>query len=402
MDRPRRAGGENTDIPPWPELDVLRGLAAIAMVGNHAVASWIAPTVERTWLAEALFLVGGFAPILFFFATGFGSGLQSLRSGRGEHRYGFARKLAILTLADQFMFWRWGKDPAFGIDFLTFIAISTAAVEPLRRMRRATLVALAAAALVLLGRFGLAPLLSGDPSSDPGVLWLLRAGGRLATPGVAYPPLPWLAVPLVGFALGRELGAQRGRITARPVRAISIAASVALLGASACLALEARGFDVNRYGVMSAGYLPLVFAAVGAFAAVAFAIARHPALARAVELRGVASLAVVPLHFALLYELAPALRPAPGDLALATAVALSALACVGVSKAFARGLELALARTSHASRAVGTGFLAAWVVFAIAVMLVPIETSSHARNQIAAGAQLALCAMLVLPGARRA
>ncbi|MCA9511882.1 MAG: DUF1624 domain-containing protein, partial [Myxococcales bacterium] len=358
---------------PWPELDVLRGLAAIAMVANHAVATWYAPGVPLSPLADALFAIGGFAPVLFFFATGFGSGLQSLRAG-GHHRYGLARKLAILVLADQFILWRWGKDPWLGVDFLTFIALSTAVVEPLRRARGATRIALSAAGGVLLARFLLAPLID-VAAADAGTSWLLRLAGRAPTPGIAYPLLPWIAIPLLGFAAGRELGRHRTAFERAPWRVIALGAALCALGAATSALLASHGFVVNRYGVMSAGYAPLVPAAIGGAAAIAVAIARAPALARAVELRGMASLAVVPLHFAVLYAIAPEVRPAPRDAAVAALVAASAALCVAAAKVFAAAVARANAAASARVRLASWMVAVGYVAGVAGVLLVPLEAS---------------------------
>ena len=57
------------------ELDVLRGVAASLMIVNHAGIRLLSPadTIESA-SAVAVF-VGGFAPVVFFFVTGFGAAL---------------------------------------------------------------------------------------------------------------------------------------------------------------------------------------------------------------------------------------------------------------------------------------------------------------------------------------
>lgn len=61
----------------WPELDVLRGLAALLMIVNHAGYKILAENLTDSGLAGNLLFISSFAPVLFFFVTGVGYGVQS-------------------------------------------------------------------------------------------------------------------------------------------------------------------------------------------------------------------------------------------------------------------------------------------------------------------------------------
>ena len=115
----------------WPELDLLRGLAGLAMVVNHtAVAVVPAAAATLVSLPEAPLsmtpvqwasFLGSFAPVLFFFISGVGYGLQA-RPGGVPAKPGLWPKVAVLVLADALL-WRvagfW-----IGLDFFGFIAAS--------------------------------------------------------------------------------------------------------------------------------------------------------------------------------------------------------------------------------------------------------------------------------------
>ena len=106
-----------------PELDVLRGMAAVLMIVNHAGYRLLSPQdALNSWVSPGVFL-GSFAPAVFFFATGFGIGLsRSVLPARLDWT-GLAWKAALLTVADQFFYW--SKGVRLGLDFFSFIAIAT-------------------------------------------------------------------------------------------------------------------------------------------------------------------------------------------------------------------------------------------------------------------------------------
>ena len=68
-----------------------------------------------------LVFLGSFAPVLFFFLTGLGYGVQSA-AGKRPRGQGYLIKVGILLLADALM---WMKPGTYvGNDFLGFIGLS--------------------------------------------------------------------------------------------------------------------------------------------------------------------------------------------------------------------------------------------------------------------------------------
>lgn len=69
----------------WLELNVLRGLAAILMIVNHAgVKTSIETEANQSVMNDVLF-IGSFTPMLFFFVTGVGLGIQSSQKKKMGH-----------------------------------------------------------------------------------------------------------------------------------------------------------------------------------------------------------------------------------------------------------------------------------------------------------------------------
>ena len=66
----------------WRELDLMRGLAAALMVLNHVAVGSASGVNSRT--AAALAFAGSFAPVVFFFLTGLGTGVQSIQTANGR------------------------------------------------------------------------------------------------------------------------------------------------------------------------------------------------------------------------------------------------------------------------------------------------------------------------------
>ena len=59
------------------ELDLLRGFAALLMVFNHVGYAALSPQAAQHGASGAIVFLGSVAPVLFFFATGFGGGLAA-------------------------------------------------------------------------------------------------------------------------------------------------------------------------------------------------------------------------------------------------------------------------------------------------------------------------------------
>ncbi len=363
----------------WRELDLFRAIAATCMVLNHVAVR--SPGVGSPVVAASE-LVGGVAPVLFYFATGLGYGVQSAaRRPRGS---GFLFKVGILLLAAS--------------DFFTFIGLSMLVLEVIRRSRRPEMLAGIVAGLAVAGRFAAGPVLRSTIDQRPGLRWLgdiLGTGG-----GIGYPLSPWLAFPMFGFLVGRIAARRRevvGRLGWLPAGLVGAAIPFGL-GSGV---MVARGSILARYGSMNLAYFLAAIAALAlvlALVVLAVRPARAAGVVGLVSLSGLRSFAVVPLQYLLIESLAagPGISADPRGFVGAFVVVL-VLSFVG-SALIAR-LAAAMDRP-----------IARPVAFAVALSLLvafhafpPATPSGLAAIGLRSAFQLSLCVLLSFrAGPRRA
>lgn len=280
-----------------PELDLLRGLAILLMIVNHAGYRLLPGHLVENGFAGGCIFLGSFAPVIFFFATGAGAAVAR-RSGatRAKELLSATGKAGLLLIADQFFFWTAGLP--WGFDFLGFIALSTVVVTAVATSRYPVVVALGCIVASVLLRFGLGPLL--QHSAD--LSWLAVWGlGSAGLPNVSYPLSPWLVYPLSGYLLARlylaSLAAGHSLLVSWGLRALAIGVVFALCAAF----LWWRHATFHRWGTMSFAFFVLSWGALFIAIAMVFLVTmRWPATVRYLGLRGVASLAVVPIHLVLI------------------------------------------------------------------------------------------------------
>jgi hypothetical protein len=378
---PARAPG----VRHWPELDLLRALAGVCMVCNHAGVSWLSESAWRQGLNGAITFVGSLAPVLFFTVTGLGRGIQA--AGRAPKPIADAlRKTLVLFLADM-VFWL-SPSQHFGLDFLGFIGLSALVLELLDRNRRPVL-AIALAFGACLARLGL-------PSEGGlGVRALHVVLGDAGVPGVSYPLCPWLAYPLFGWLVGRYAVAHAERIRAERLRAAGLLAACAVCGIGLCLALLRRHMVFFRWGTLSFAFCLLGFTAVVAgmslvLAAVAGLGARAVA---ALSLPGIASFVLVPIHYALVGVAQPALREPLARQALLFPLLVAIL--VPLVFLISKAIEGWMRRRLGGSPRPG---VARWLLLAVlALLLVQLFTAqSGARGLIRLVVQLLATGLFVL------
>lgn len=290
------------------ELDVLRGFAAILMIVNHAGFRLLSASDSTISISAVAVFLGGFAPVVFFFATGFGIALTSGTGMRESKIAPLMWKAMLLVVADQFFFWRLGI--AWGIDFFSFIALATVTVSLVARVRQSLWLCVALILLLLGLRYGLGPVLRPYTQESVLVDWLLGVKGIA---NVSYPLSPWMVYPLLGFVLGRMYEPVKLH-SAQPrnnwLRS-GLAVTFGLFGASLLLAILNSGFF--RWGTVSFAFFVLSLGILGASGLVSVYLAMsYRGIARVLALRGVSSFAVIPLHYAML-DTYVAFFPVPVD-----------------------------------------------------------------------------------------
>jgi uncharacterized membrane protein len=378
----------------WPELDVLRGLAALLMIVNHAGYKILAENLTDSGLAGNLLFISSFAPVLFFFVTGVGYGVQSSQKKKASHWSAILNKVFILVLADLLMHWSEGR--WLGLDFLGFIGLSSLVLEFVRRTKSPLTFCLVGFIAISLMRYLLGPVIQnlGDAQQEWGLLnWIF---GTKDTPGVSYPLSPWMAYPFAGYIIGVAAMRYRGVIETKRVRVVSGLLMLAGLPAIAGLFLAQRGASFFRWGTVGVGFYVVSFAVILVGLAASLIICGNPKLKicqDALSLRGIASLAVVPLHYFLIYLTVKA--GATGmDLFRYSLIAILVLAG---SFFLARSVEnlSQIIRQVKTQKVVWVGLVAMFVLAASLTLFYSQQSASIALFPRTLG-QLALCLLFVV------
>jgi uncharacterized membrane protein len=283
----------------YSELDVLRGLAVVLMVVNHFGVRLLSTADATQGAIGALVFVGSFAPALFFFTTGAGSGLVG-EQRRTSAFWPMADKVLLLLLADAFLSLQNGRQ-RWWFDFFALIGVCVFVVWLVQRTRRPLTTVLVAIPALLVARYVLGPWayahgVTRDDGAISGALaWMLGTPG---VHGFSYLASPWLVYPLAGFATGvwyrkaSELARARAPVLVLPVAALA-------LGASGVAYLADRSFF--RWGTVAISFFVLSIAVVTLACLVSIFLARRlPVASRLLEMPGVAAFAAVPVHYALL------------------------------------------------------------------------------------------------------
>lgn len=293
----------NSTVPRFhfPDLDVLRGLAAILMITNHLGVKILAQDTAESGITGLLLLIGSFAPVLFFFVTGVGYGLQSSKSSIKPYRWvSILSKVGILLVADLLMQWSQGR--LLGLDFLGFIGLSILLLEVLRNSRRALLYCLVGSLFFSLCRYGIGPLVKSLGYANQ-LFFLDWIFGTQGLPGVSYPLTPWIVYPLVGYIVGVAVTRYGSLIEAQRIALSLKILAVGLLPALASLFLVSRGAPFFRWGTVSLAFYIASFMviAVGMAAVLCIcSVSNWRFIQQGLALRGIPSLAIVPIHYFLI------------------------------------------------------------------------------------------------------
>lgn len=286
----------------WQELDILRGLAALLMIVNHAGYQTLATNQTDSGLAGTILFISSFAPVIFFFVTGVGYGIQSSQKKKASHWYVILNKVSILIFADLLIHWSNGR--WFGLDFLGFIGLASLVMEFIRRSKSPITYCIAGLASVSLMRYLIGPLIHhlGYDQQAWGVLgWVF---GTSAIPGVSYPLSPWMAYPFAGYLLGVAAMRYRNIIETHRLQVVLGLLIMGGIPGGLGLILAQRGASFFRWGTVSLGFYVVSFTTILIGLALALAICGTSKLKpyqEALSLRGIASLAVVPIHYFLIH-----------------------------------------------------------------------------------------------------
>ena len=274
------------------QLDILRGFAILLMVVNHCGFALLTPQLQRDPVIACFIFVGGLAPVLFFFTTGFGIGIARTGVSFRDFRSTLLKAL-LLAVADQFFFW--SHKTAYGLDFLGFIALSTVFVTAIAANRRPVRLSLVFIVLDLLLRYALGPFVRPRlPATRVGD-WIIGIGGL---ENVSYSLSPWIIYPLLGFVMAHLYKSGGGSMTKWFGRWPAVTGTTAI-GMAISMAFTNAAF--YRWGTVSLAYFVLSIGAIYVSMILIWRFdAWSPRTASLICLRGIASLAVVPIHYALI------------------------------------------------------------------------------------------------------
>lgn len=375
------------------ELDLLRGIAAVLMIVNHAGNELLAPGFAHTGPGAIAVFLGSFAPVVFFFGTGFGVAVASVASGRPPQMRSVFLKAVLLFLADQLAYWRFGVP--LGLDFLGFIAIAMLLAAWVATAPRRFGIACAIIVAVTLLRFGLGPRIA-DVWRGALIDWVIGVHG---VSGTSYAFGPWIVLPMLGLAIGLRYPVQAGAASAARRRWLrsSLLAAVLLFGLSAVAFVTGASF--YRWSTMGLGFFALSLAMAAALGAASMATAAAwPPAARRLGLRGVASFAVVPIHYAAI-EVAKALLGEPlAPAAFFGVAAMLAILSIGLSSYFA---ELTRKLAAFGGTGVALAILGMVGVCVMGMALLPLH-EARTRLALMVIGQLGVAGLLGLRASRRA
>lgn len=377
----------------WRELDVLRGLAALLMIVNHLGYKTLNPNQIDGSLAGNLVFIGSFAPVIFFFVTGVGYGIQSSQRKKAGHWYVTLNKVTILVLADLLMHWSGGR--WLGLDFLGFIGLSSLVLEFLRNSKSPLAYCTAGFASVSLLRYLLGPYIHslGYDQYAWGVLGFIL--GTSGTPGISYPLSPWLAYPFVGYLIGVAAMHYRGFIETHRSQVVSGLLMLGCFPGVAGIIMSQHGFSFFRWGTVALGFYVVSFAVISISLALSLAMCGEPRLKvcqNALSLRGISSLAVVPVHYFLI-ELVVILGITGLDLISFCMVAIAVLNTSFLLAHFVESLSQII-RKIEKQRAVWFCLVAMFFLASGVTLLISRESTFVAMFTRSIG-QIVLCLLLV-------
>ena len=283
----------------WQELDILRGLAALFMIINHGGYEFLIPDLATHGVSGFIIFISSSAPVLFFFITGVGYGLQSGQKIKPNYWSDVVYKVIILILADQFFLWKKGQ--LIGLNFLGFIAFSTLLMAGIRVSKKPLFYVIIGFIVIFILRYLLGPYLDHSGIQLPNLLtWIL---GTKALTNISYPLSPWLAYPLFGYIVGVAVIQYQKSLEFERLSIIVKLLLFSLIPTIGSLLLWYKEASFFRWSTVSFGFYLCSFAILFVSLSFILLIKLSPSTQfyqQNLSLRGVASLAVVPIHYALI------------------------------------------------------------------------------------------------------
>lgn len=372
-----------------PELDILRGFAGILMILNHSLAKFFPLEITKGGPVGIIFFISSFAPVLFFFVTGFGYGLQDSDRRVVESPSYWPNtlyKVFLLLVADYILRGASG----FGLDFLGFIAISMLIISGIRKTPKP----IVSCFLLVLISLGLRFLpFTGLENSLPS--WFL---GKQAIINISYPFSPWITYPCLGYIVGKLVAygliSKKQSILNKKLIYILLTFSTIVAFISYFLWLKQASFF--RWGTVGVGFyaLSIFYIAIGCL--ILYIIRLNllgDNIKSVIGLRGISCLAVVPLHYTVIFIFASLIRLPVNTstfLAVGAAIFYLTFTLARLTETFASFLQgLKISNAAF----ITTGLL---LVVALTYLLSYLPGQTIVSSLVAASAQLIICLMLVV------
>lgn len=280
----------------WIELDVLRGIAAIFMIVNHLGYKILSEPLTQEGLSEKIIFLGSFAPVLFFLTTGVGYGIQAHGKKPSDYWISTLYKVLILLIADQYL--QWNRGFWIGLNFLGFIGLCSLVMVALRYTRQPVLVSIVCFCIISGLRYGAGPVIDKLNLSQGLIAWIV---GNKAIEGIAYPLSPWMAYPFLGYIIGDFVIRYNKFFNRYRWSLVTSMFLLSFVPISGGFIIQKIGGSFFRWGTVGVGFYIISFAVI--LLSLILSIIIVSILKNNlgfISLRGISSLAVVPIHYYLL------------------------------------------------------------------------------------------------------
>lgn len=281
------------------ELDLLRGFAALFMVINHMGYALLSENAQQANSITTLLFVTSFAPVLFFFTSGLGYGIQSAKPNQKFDLLPTLYKFGLLMFAD--LFFALSQGHFWGLDFLGFIAVIVLLLDLIRTSKHVKSICIFGIIFIFLLRFGLAPRINSDNQHFLNAIinWSLGNG----VDRISYPFSPWFIYPLLGLMIGLSIANHHdSKSFVQKNSNKSLLVLIAIIFGVCAGFMQSKGFIFFRWGTVSIGFFIFSFTVISLSMLLALVTAKfnNQKFLDLLHLGGPASLTIVPIHYFLI------------------------------------------------------------------------------------------------------